>query len=160
MALTSIGTAEDQRVYFNYAYLTINSKYAVDIESLSINKSYEMKYINSLNSIKRRASRRSNATQELSMNVKSDNQELKKLFYSSSSTSGTDTIYSIKDGQQDDTSTWTITVYFDDDKTDGKQFTLTNPIIMQMNETNTSQDFWAADMTVSVDDITERESFS
>lgn len=155
MALANIGTAESQRNFFNYAYLTIANKYMVDVESISLNMSFEAKHINSLNTIKRVASRRSNYTAELSMTIKSDSVELKKLFFSASSVSSNETTYNVRDGQQINTNDWILTVYEDDAKTKGRQFTLIDPLIVSWNETNSSNEFWQAEITVSVNDIVE-----
>lgn len=155
MALANIGTVESQRNFFNYAYLTIANKYMVDVESISLNMSFEAKHINSLNTIKRVASRRSNYTAELSMTIKSDSVELKKLFFSASSVSSNETTYNVRDGQQINTNDWILTVYEDDAKTKGRQFTLIDPLIVSWNETNSSNEFWQAEITVSVNDIVE-----
>jgi hypothetical protein len=158
MALASIGTAETQRVYFNYGYLTINGKAIGDVESITMSKSFENKNRYSLNSIKIRNQRRSNLSSEVSLSIKADSVELKKLFYSSSSpVSGSEVVYSVLDGQQINTDTWTLTVYEDDAKTKARQMELIKPLILSMNDTLGSQEYATIEITVAVEDITERQ---
>jgi hypothetical protein len=158
MALASIGTKETQAVYFNYGFITINGKYTADIENVSLSKSFENKSRYSLNSIKIRNQRRSNLSFEVTFSVKADTTEIKKLFYSSSSVvSGTETVYSVLDGQQVNTDSWLLTVYEDDAKTKARQIELIRPLVLSMNDTMASQEYVSTEITTAVEDIIERQ---
>lgn len=155
MALSSIGTQNTQAVLFNTGYLTINgTNYVFDIKDLSMDQKVSVKDYHSLNSIFKKALRRTDYELSMKFTVVSNPIALQQAFYSSSSSDGSgDTIFIPLDGQQSALNL-TITAYFDAAKTQGYQFTANNCVIASMNTKLALDDFASVDFEVMATQIT------
>lgn len=99
MALLSTGSDVTQRTVFNSGYLTIGTNRFVDLDSVAIEISYDIKRLSSLNSITARALKRSQFKVTLKGKIRSLNREMLGYHLGSSSVDGTGTSYMTKDGQ-------------------------------------------------------------
>lgn len=148
--LVSTGSAESQNIMFNSAVLTLDSVQMIDITDVTLDEKYAEKSFRSLNSIHKRAIRRSTyeAMAKFSV-IGTQSQKLLQYFYSSSSPDSTDVIYDPKDGQQTAMSTCMITVYTNDAHTTGFQYILTNPTIINFSKSFPTEDFAKVDIEIA-----------
>lgn len=153
MTLQSVGTAVGQRLVFNSGYLTFGSSQMIDISTISINATFDIKAIKALNTIKKRAQKRANFQVEASFTAVGNNiTKINQLFFSSSSPVANGLDYTIKDGQQDSTTMY-ITCYIDDDTTKPIQYQLSNAIISSNGNTLATEEFDEQQFTVMATDM-------
>jgi hypothetical protein len=136
MAKNAVGTVVDESISFNSGFLTLNSGYNVDVSDITVNQGFSTQDLRTLNSIKKRAIRRSTLEQSVSCTIQGQWSQLSKYFFSSSSPVSGGTEYEIYDGQQDDATIYlTVNVDNDDGTVSGQyQYQLTNPIISTNND--------------------------
>lgn len=148
----SIGTAVAQRLLFNTGYVTFGDSQAIDVQDIGITLSFDAKELKAINSIKIRALKRANFKVEASFNVASHHTKLLQLLASASSAVANGLSYSIKDGQQDSTS-FIITGFVDDDVTKPIQYQFTGAILTVGNVTKSVEGFEMRACTVVATDV-------
>lgn len=150
MAFKSTGTPIEQKLVFNSAVITINDESLIDVTDLSVTKQFTEKSFYALNSIFKRAIRRSEFQFELGFTIHTSAEVLDDLFFSSSSVvSATEKVYNVKDGQQDDVSNFFVTAYSNEEETEGLQFDVVNPVILNISPSSAAQEFAGYDVTVA-----------
>jgi hypothetical protein len=154
MSFQSVGTAESQEIAFNSGVITVGTKKLVDVMSVAKNEALSEQAFFALNSIKKRAIRRSNYEVTLTMTVRSASDTLLGYYYSSSSVvSGTEKVYTMKDGQQDAIDPWLLTLYTNAAETAGFQYELQNPTILSHNLTASTQEYSEWEVEVACTDL-------
>lgn len=142
MAFSSVGSAITAENMFNSGRITFGSDQFVDVTDLSIDQKFDEKSIRALNSIFKRNIKRSTYEVEISFTTNTNPKALQDLFYSSSSiVSGTETLYAPLDGQQVNVPSVLLTCYTNDAGTQGYQYVVANPVILEMNQSNGTEEF-------------------
>lgn len=150
MALSPVGTEITQELAFNSGVLTVNGSQLIDIQDISLDQKFAEKNFRALNSIFKRAIRRSTYDCAIKFTAVTDSTVLQGIFYSSSSPDGSDVVYSVRDGQQNPApSQFMITVYTDEAKTKGYQFTLDTPVVLEMNKKLGTEEFAMTEVVVA-----------
>lgn len=148
MALLSTGTDKVTQTMFNSGYLTIGTDRFVELDNISIDLSYDIKEMRSLNSIMIRALKRSTFKCSLKGKVRSFNRELLGYTFGSSSADGTGTMYRPKDGQYDTTLNPIFTGYIDGDTSKPWQYQFTNAVITSMPLASKTEDYGEIDFEI------------
>lgn len=162
MSKQAVGTATTQSIVFNSGILTINGKQIADVSDVNITSSFDVKSYRTLNSIKKRALRRSGLEQSVTFTIEGGKaREVYSLFYSSSSAVASGKDYTVKDGQQNTTTGVWVTCYEADDTTKAYQYQLNSPVLGKMDTAlstdefaNVSVEIMCIDFTLYVDDTT------
>lgn len=150
MALASVGSEIPQELAFNSGVVTVNGDQLIDIQDISIDQKFAEKNFRALNSIFKRAIRRATYDCAIKFTAVTNAVALQGIFYSSSSPDGSDTVYQVRDGQQNPApSQFMITVYTNEAKTTGYQFTLENPTILEMNSKLGTEEFAMTEVVVA-----------
>lgn len=152
MAMQAIGTATTQSIFFNTGYLTINGSQIVDVQDVTINNGYTAKDFRALNSIIKRAIKRSTLEQSVTCTVVGISSSIYSLFFSASSPISGGNEYSVKDGQQNSTTCF-LTVYRDDDSAKKLQFQITNPVFTNNSITQSTEDFASMSLEINCTQI-------
>lgn len=150
MAFASTGTPVEQRNTFNSGLVTIDTDQLVDLQDITIDESFTEKNYRALNTILKQDIKRSEYEASISFTTMSNATALQKYFYSSESTVASGEVdYNVKDGQQDEISDFVLTLYYDEAKTTGIQFTVENPVLLSLNKAPSSQEFTNFDVTIA-----------
>lgn len=150
MGKNSTGTAVNEAISFNSGILTLASGYNVDVSDITINQGFTIQDLRTLNSIKKRAIRRSTLEQNVSCTLQGEWSQVTKYFFSSSSPVSGGTEYTVYDGQQDDATIF-LTVNVDNDEgtvTGQYQYQLTNPVISTNNSSLSTEAY--ANKTIDI----------
>lgn len=142
-----IGSEVSQVVIFNSGFLTVNGDRMVDVESITITNSFDIKTYRTLNSIKKRAIRRATLEQSIRATIKGFMKEIYSKFWGSSSPISSGTEYTVTDGQQEDI-TVLLTCYRDDDPNKAYQFELVNPVFGSFNGDLPTEDFAGTEIDI------------
>jgi hypothetical protein len=131
----------------------MNGNQLFDLSDITLNVSFQEKSYYSLNSIFKRAIRRAHFEASVKFTTNSNVTQLQSIFYSASSPSGSDTIYTVKDGQQG-VATALLTVYTDDTATRGFQYVLENPTVLDMSQNVKMEDYASTSITIACTKLT------
>ncbi len=136
MGKNSVGSVVDESISFNSGFLTMGNGYNIDVSDITVNQGFTMQDLRTLNSIKKRAIRRSSLEQSVSCTIQGQWTQVSKYFFSSSSPVSGGTEYEVYDGQQDDATIFlTVNVDNDDGTVSGQyQYQLTGPVLSTNND--------------------------
>jgi hypothetical protein len=152
-APVSVGTTQNVSTVFNSGKLTLNGKLIGDIQDININSSFTEKSRYALNTIIKRAIRRSNLNQSVTFNISGGMyRELYSTFFGASSPVTGGLQYNILDGQQG-AATMYMTCYEDDDTTKSYQFSVINPVLLNNSMVLASQEFETVAVEVACTEI-------
>lgn len=154
MPLLSTGTPLSQKVAFNSGYVTFNSNQVVNLENVTIEANFSEKELRIMNSIKMATHKRATFKTGLKGKVKSMNKEFIALISGTSSTDGSGTLYTIKDGQTT-TLNPIFTTYIDDDTSTPKvlQFQFSDALLLALPLTTNTEDYGSFDFEFSAIDV-------
>jgi len=154
MAISAVGTATGQTIVFNSGFLTIGTDLMVDVKDISLTLGYAVKDFFALNSIIKRAIRRSHFDGSIKCTIVGLQKDILQAFFSASSPIAAGTQYNVNDGQQNATTVF-ITLYENDDATKRFQFGLVNATISGMDTNLPLEDFANQAITIMFTNITE-----
>jgi len=155
MGKIAVGSAVNESISFNSGFLTLASGYNVDVSDITINQGFTMQDLRTLNSIKKRAIRRSSLEQSLSCTVQGQWSQVSKYFFSSSSPVSGGTEYEVYDGQQDDATIFvTVNVDNDDGTVSGSyQYQLVGPVISTNNDALSTEGYGSKTIDIMCKEI-------
>lgn len=136
MGKNSVGSVVDESISFNSGFLTMGNGYNIDVSDITVNQGFTMQDLRTLNSIKKRAIRRSSLEQSVSCTIQGQWTQVSQYFFSSSSAVSGGTEYEVYDGQQDDATIFlTVNVDNDDGTVSGQyQYQLIGPVLSTNND--------------------------
>ena len=155
MGKNAVGSATNEAISFNSGFLTLGTKYNVDVSDITINQGFTMQDLRTLNSIKKRAIRRSSLEQSISCTVQGQWSDVTKYFFSSSSAVSGGTEYEVYDGQQDDAIAYlTVNLDNDDGTVSGQvQYQLVGPVVSTNNDTLGTEAFGSKSIDIMCKEI-------
>lgn len=155
MGKNATGSAVSEAISFNSGILTLGAGYNVDVSDITINQGFTMQDLRTLNSIKKRAIRRSSLEQSVSLTVQGQWSQVSKYFFSSSSPVSGGMEYEVYDGQQDDAVAFlTVNVDNDDGTVSGQyQYQLVNPVISTNNDSLGTEDYGSKTVDIMCKEI-------
>jgi len=158
-ALQSTGTPIGERVLFNTGYITVNGGQLVDVQDITINKSFTEMPLKAMNSIKIRQLRRKDFKCGATFKVAGHQSQTASLFFGGSSAVSGGLSYSVVDGQQS-VPTFYITCYADESVSESVQFQFSNAVFTVDNLATSLETFGEHSITVVATDVTMFEATS